>query len=658
MVLLCWPSSAPSGLPGNSSTSPRERIWTSTGPDDGSVHCLGNGKLIAYEQGPDIIQVFGPPYVAPTALSVRLEASAPTVTHSWREPGAAIWHHEIFQDAKKSGAMLDFVDSESPVFLRRIQTDAPLQLHLHWAEGTDVVQNGDRYASRGAAGGALIEIPTGRPIFMNYLTHLPEWYQLVWRGKVQAKRQSPTDLMLTVEPGESSLAVVSGDEYPAVVHDTEAILVSGVNPLLERTRAHWQRFSRARTDFGSRINPNVPDRDQLLHTVDDVAVLLAAQQSDGGGVLAGHNYHWFGVRDQYGVGRTLLFLGEPDRARAIYDFYWSLWQRSHVLHNGQGMEPNMFFHVHENDEVENPGYLIMGAFDLLATTHDERYVEEILPMLEWAWEVQKKNLVLDMLPFNGDETYVAGGLLPRSGLNDGSAEATLLFLESGKKLVNWAEQHHKWQAARVAAARGVLDEVQRNYRRNFWRDGRLITNNPERAAAAPLPQFRHGVCERCMAEKRFKHLTWNERSSTGRYLCPACMSMGTYHAAPVKIYALASVSLAPFYFHSSLFRKEELAPIVRKLANDFLETGSFQGADAPSVPGKIVGYDLGILLYALTELHDPLARPVYSRVLQMVDPTGAWAEYYLDGQPRATRCRPWESAINLEALLHYGVQSK
>ena len=36
--------------------------------------------MIAYEQGPDIIQVFGPPYVSPTALSIRMEASAPLAT--------------------------------------------------------------------------------------------------------------------------------------------------------------------------------------------------------------------------------------------------------------------------------------------------------------------------------------------------------------------------------------------------------------------------------------------------------------------------------------------------------------------------------------------------------------------------------------------------
>ena len=200
-------------------------------------------------------------------------------------------------------------------------------------------------------------------------------------------------------------------------------------------------------------------------------------------------------------------MGEPRQARAIYDFYWGIWRRYHVLHNGEGMEPHMFFHVHENDGTEIPGYLVMGAFEILARTGDQMYLEKIFPMLEWAWEVQKKNLILNMLPFDGDETYVAGSLLPRSALNDGSAEATLLFLESGRKLVNWAEQHHKWPAPRVAEARAVLNAVQVSYRKNFWRDGRLITNNPERATAAPMPQFRHGVCERCMAEKRLKHLT-------------------------------------------------------------------------------------------------------------------------------------------------------
>jgi len=482
-ILLCWSSISPSGPAGDSSAAPEERVWDSAGPYDGSIHSLGNGEMIAYEQGPDVIQVFGPPYVSPTALAIRMEAPAPLETRSNREPGAAIWHHNIYQYSNNVGTMLDFVDARSPVFLRRIQTDATLRFHLHFGDRTEVTQNGDRYASLGASGGVLLEIPSGIPIFMNYLTHVPEWYQLVWTGKVQLERLSPTDAVLAVESGQSSIAVVSGEEYPDLVLGTEAMLTTGIAPLLERTRAHWKELTQASTAFALRIKPAVPGRDQLLRTVDDVAVLLAAQQSSGGGVLAGHNYHWFGVRDQYGVTRTMLYLGEPQQARAIYDFYWGIWKRYHVLHNGEGMEPHMFFHIHENDGTEIPGYLIMGALEILASAHEDRYVEKLFPMLAWAWEVQKKNLVLDMLPFDGDETYVAGSLLPRSGLNDGSAEATLLFLESGKKLVNWAEQHHQWPPASVVEARHVLDKVERNYRRNFWRDGRLITNNPKRAKA-------------------------------------------------------------------------------------------------------------------------------------------------------------------------------
>ncbi len=651
------PSHSRSGPIENPPAQSRERVWKSTGPDDGSVAALGDGKLIAYEQGPDVIQVFGPPYASPTALSIRLESSAPMESRSSREPGAAIWRHNLLENSSPAGSMLDFVDSESPVFVREIQASVPLRLRIHFHNQAELVQNGERYRARGAAGGMLIELPSGVPIFMNYLTHIPAQYQIVWTGKVEARQDSSTDEILTFASGRSMLAVVSGDEYPDIVRDTESLLSSGAEPLRERTRKHWNEFTGSRTDFSPHLSSSVPDRALLLQTVDDVAVLLKAQQSSGGGVLAGHNYHWYGIRDQNGDGRTLLYLGAPKEARAIYDFYWKIWQRYHVLHNGEGEEPHFFFHIHENDGAEIPGYLILGAFEILAPTHDDAYLQKIFPMLEWAWEIQKKNLILDMMPFDGDETYVAGGLLPRSALNDGSAEATLLFYESGAKLVDWAESHHKWTPARIAEARNILGSVQSHYRKNFWRDGRLITNNPARATAAPMPRFRHGVCERCMAEKRFKHLTWNECTPTGRYLCPVCLAIGPYPAAPVKIYSLASVSLVPFYLHSSLISKDDLAPMVKKLANDLLTTGSFQGDDAPNVPGKIVGYDLGMLLYALTELHDPQAEAVYQKTLQMVDPTGAWAEYYINGLPHLTRCRPWESAINLEAVLHYAEQA-
>jgi hypothetical protein len=273
-------------------------------------------------------------------------------------------------------------------------------------------------------------------------------------------------------------------------------------------------------------------------------------------------------------------------------------------------------------------------------------------MLEWAWEAQKRHLVEGMLPFNGDETYVAGGILPRAALNDGSAEATLLFLDGGERLISWAEQAHRWPEERIAAERAILASVSARYRENFWRDGRLLTNSPRRAISALLPRFRHGVCERCHAEHRARYVEWTERSASGRYLCPRCLAEGSYVAAESHAYALQSVSLTPPYFGSRLFDRSELAPLIKEIVARYQVTGAL-----PSRPDDdqriAVGYDYGFLLYALTEIAHPFAGAVYEKILALADPTGAWVEYYADHRPRGTRCRPWESGINIEALLHY-----
>jgi len=95
-------------------------------------------------------------------------------------------------------------------------------------------------------------------------------------------------------------------------------------------------------------------------------------------VLAGHAYHWAGVRDQYGVGRGLLAMGMFAEARSILEFYWRIWQRYGRLHNGMGIGVDAS-HVHENDRVEITGYLVCQAFDLLAISGDEDFLNQIYP---------------------------------------------------------------------------------------------------------------------------------------------------------------------------------------------------------------------------------------------------------------------------------------
>ena len=619
------------------------RTWTNTGNDDGSIHCLGNGRLCAYEQGPNILQLFGPPYSSPMLGTLTLDVPGEVTVRSTREPGTAIWRHRLFAGETEWAEMLDFVDAGLPCLVRRIRTQRPLRLQWH----------ADWPAINERAGGWLYETPAGTPYYSRYPYPRPAYYQVSWRGALEPLVDNAG---WTCNAGESWLFCVGGPEYPQTIEHMEEALAQTGKSMLLRTREMWQTFTRSRHDWPELLPEQTPYREKLLQAVDDVSTLIKAQQAAEGGVLAGHNYHLCYVRDQYGVSRGLLAAGHYAEARAILNFYWRLWQRHGHIHNAQAAGVDGSFHIHENDEVEITGYLIRQAFDLLKRTNDADFVNELFPMLVWAYEAQKRHLIGGMLPFNGDETYVAGGILPRTALNDGSAEATLLFLNASAQLVDWAAEQRRWSASQVTAERALLAQVRAAYPANFVRQGKLITNNPTRAGLpGGSPRFRHGVCERCLAEGHFKAIGWTQRSAAGRYLCPECLAQGDFFAVAPHEYTLQSVSLTPLYFQADLPAKDELRPVVEEIWQAYQRSGRLPSRpdDARDVA---VGYDYGFLLYALTELNHPAAQQIAHKTLTLVDQTGAWVEYYLSHQPSGTRCRPWESAINLEALLHWAMQ--
>ncbi len=613
--------------------------------NDGSLHCLGNGRFCAYEQGPDILQMFGPPYSAPDLGRLVVDAPELFEGRSSREPGTAIWTHSF------SGVELtDFVDACLPCLIRRVRASSSLRLRLEANPSARLTRSPATRA--GETGEITCEIPSGAYYYSYYPYPRPVFYRVSWKGAVSAGPASGNQVQIVVEPGVSWLYFIGGPEYPQAVENSETALTEPGEACLARTRAAWQTFTSTRPDWPARLPPGAPQREPLVKAVDDVAVLIKTQQSVEGGVLAGHNYHMAYVRDQYGVARGLLALGHLAEARVILKFYWDIWQRQGAIHNGQAVGVPGAFHIHENDEVEITGYLVRQAFDLLERTGDDAFIQELFPMLAWAFDAQARNLIQGMLPFNGDETYVAGGILPRTALNDGSAEATLLFVDGGERLAAWASRRGLWKNGKLEQARQVLAEVRAAYRDNFMIGRQLTTNNPARAAIpGSCPRFRHGVCERCMAEGRFEAIGWTERSRTGRYLCPGCLAKGDYAPYVPRRYNLQSVALTPLYFQAHLLDKDDLRPVVKSILDSYRATGRL-----PSRPdderGISVGYDYGLLLYALTELNDPGALEIYEKILSLPDASGAWVEYYIDHRPSGTRYRPWESAVNLEALLH------
>ena len=630
---------------------------------DVSVHALGNGKMLVYNQGPNIIKIYSAPYSTPTLFKLSMTGETPTETRSIREPGTAIWTHHVFNGGKPAGMFTDFVDSELPCMIRHFNLTETISFRLVLEDFVKVITKSGVAESKGSL---LLSVNAGTTIYQKYTYPKPLYHRINWNGNITVEQKTATEneYIIKINPGVSELYFSGGPEYPQVILNSDEALKSGYAKLLDRTRNWWKAFSSERIDFDHQFPANLPLRAKLLQTIDDVSVMIRVQQAQEGSVMAGYPYPLGYVRDQYGVSRGLLALGYLKEAKNILNFYWNIWKQYGKIHNAQGIGIDGVFHIHENDEVETPGYLIIQAFDLLEKSGDDAFIAEIFPMLEWCWEVQKKHLVRGMLPFNGDETYIAGGFLPRSALNDGSAEATMLFIDGGEKLLTWIKKYDKWTSVKIENERKVLENTRKLFRENFWKKGQLITNNPERVKLADIPRFRHGVCERsgpdCLVfnRKGLNGIDWTERDTNNRYQCPACLALGPLPKIEPHEYNLISVSLTPLYMHSSLFETKELKPVVEKIYAQYKKTGNLScNLDSTSNDNKrTVGYDYGFLLYSMLEAKMGDGETIYKKTLSVTDSKGVWSEYYYDHLPLGTRYRPWESAINIEALIKFANQ--
>ncbi|MDR1517505.1 MAG: hypothetical protein LBS52_05375, partial [Dysgonamonadaceae bacterium] len=270
-------------------------------------------------------------------------------------------------------------------------------------------------------------------------------------------------------------------------------------------------------------------------------------------------------------------------------------------------------------------------------------------MLKWAYNVQATQLLKGMLPFNGDETFVAGGLLPRTTLMDGSAEATLLFINGGEALLKWTAQNKPKEQLDAT----VLQAVKKSFADNFIINNRLATNNPARMNGETYPAFRHGICENLGNTEGCEFFGWTQCTANNRYLCPHCFATVNLPKATPETYFLPSVTLMPFYTRDEFVDRKVLLFQLQELADYYRANNVLPSKLAHTETNKITGYDYGFFLYALTQTGNPLASQVYNDMLAALDNTGAWVEYYENGVPCGTLCRPWESAINLEAAINY-----
>lgn len=608
------------------------RIYRRADADDGSVHAIGNGHLLAYGKGPEWIQVIAPPYSSPTAFSLVPDLRFAEGTESDMDGLTGLWRHRL-----PLGEIRDCAAPGMAYLARHWQLGGTTEWRLH-APAADLYGNAADFPSCTAA--YRLVVRAGTPIYNWYPMPNPQFVQLLFLGEA-AVRPEGDGLHLALV-GEGTLFVAGGTTWPDCEAAARAALSAGWQATLDAAGRDGAAFTLARR---SRMAPlrDHPLRADAERAADEVAHMIRAQQDASGGILAGTLYHLAYVRDQYGTSRGLLALGCVDQARAILQFYRETFSRSGRLSNAQGAGVPNIFHVHENDAAEITGYLLLQAADLLRATGDLDFFLGLRPMLDWALHCQLASLHRDMLPFNGDETYVAGGLLPRETLCDGSLEATLLLLRGGGQYLEILEGqgiHEPW----METARQVLQGIRARFPSRFHHGGQWVTNSLDRLEGLAYDPFRHGVCLGCSA------FGWTRHQGDGIYLCPACLAAGrTVRRERRQEYVLKNVPLMEPYVSAGILPASDVRAEARRTLEEYRETGRM-----PSRPDSDVclGYDYGLLLYAAA-VYDLSADDLLERMLQLRDASGAWVEYYVNGVPRGTRCRPWESGINIEAALAY-----
>jgi hypothetical protein len=623
-----------------------------------SVHACGNGKVLTYHHNADVFQFFGPFYSLPSFGEIRVTDKYKKTFNDMaveKEPNTNFYTYNV-----KGAVIKDFCFSEAPVFVRDIEGDDI----VHTISVHDYVMVKDVSFKYGKSDVKVFELKiiSGTYIYFSYplVGHM---YASIVISNANGENITFDGRNIYLEGG-GRIAFVAGGHYPDTVEETKKYFELNVEDEKKKARDRYAEYFNNLPDFESMIPLDMPMRDTLLKAIESNVINIKTQQHEEGGVIAGYPYHLGYVRDQYGVVRGMLKLGMKEEALGVLYFFLNEFKREGRINNAHGMGLRGVMHIHENDDVEITGYIVLMFFDYLGFVEDEgerrRLFDEFLPLLKWALEAQISQVVNGMLPFNGDETYIAGGILPRNAIFDGSSEATLMFIDSALKFMN--EVKRLGIDFDVSHIKEKVDECRKLYARNFFVDGKLITNNPDRITDDEKPMYRHGVCEGYCG-----YFGWIEKSKEALYLCVDCLEKEVLGEREFrnhkKVHKLKSVLLLPIFINSTVITINDIMNEIYEISLKYLETGRIPSASGMD---RNLGYDFGFLLGSLNEVMKVIDKEderfdvflraimrIYEDTLNLVDRTYTWCEYYNDLKSSGTQYRPWESAINIKALIEF-----
>ena len=259
---------------------------------DKAIYAIGNGEVMVYGCHDEWNEVIGPVYTSGSMFS--LKRTEQTEWTSERKYASSVWTH-----VSEFGRLIDFASREYHCLVRKYEGSKMLTFKISFFDN-EAFDNSVLFGDGIKA--YILRRKEGSSAYERYVSREDKYLQILLRNGAYIDG----DILYMPDGGE--IVTVAKDGYDSLfAHamevkdiDSEKILASVKN---EDDELFKRRMSRL---------PELRDhemKDETLKAIDDVAMLIRAQQSVTGGVQAGHNYHLAYVRDEYGVFRGLLAMG-------------------------------------------------------------------------------------------------------------------------------------------------------------------------------------------------------------------------------------------------------------------------------------------------------------------------------------------------------------
>ena len=408
----------------------------------------------------------------------------------------------------------------------------------------------------------------------------------------------------------------------------------------DATFKHWQQTLARTTYFDT-------DHQKLRDLFEDWKVLLLVQRDQQSGVVAPMvNYRGLFVRDS--VGPMLLFLrfNMWEEAATLLRF---LFDATRVLGRVPDQVPldldltalqgktTDWTQIQVQDS-EVPSWVILLHFWYWRATQDTKLIEAHWPLLDVCLKRQRRDPDGSLMFFHGGETQLHGAYAALFPQQLGERAFLIADAEAaGRRAFSFASGVMFLIAYQAVGE--LLDGIDREKRPQAWENEKPNDRPGQRYVEHTFKIMQE-------IEKKY----WLEDL---QYFAPAVSPVSrTPHRAP-----FADFNLTPLWvgwtFPTGERSRDNLRNSLARLA--------WRGGRVGTTPTSMytTGLTQAMLLTALCERDAKERQAAFDEVLQLAGPGGEWGELYdEDGRPIAAhdpewpnRLRPWESGVNLDALM-------